>query len=333
MTPLFIRLLIVGGLLSSPLAALGGNCAALFQSADQSADSKVDQLPPEDVSYVLQTAYWLKTDAASITSDFGMSLEEAQTFLARVRVSNDITGPNLLARQAVGRGWSDATRADMIGRIQNVFAQPAYTFDAQKRKRQQIESLLNVVRALQEPRQRSEAERIRALESLGYRPVIAERIARAEPAFADDIIAYAKANAKALGPMEYSLKSAAEPEVLYRRLAIPGGISGFDPKRVVEEWFSRGFNEAESRDMIGGDNATIPMVVIEIQLPRFAHSYRQSPAFQDNTWPVIYPQNMPNRKAPNLGLYILRIGERLAGEQHFTFQNYEFEFNPKGINP
>lgn len=136
------------------------------------------------------------------------------------------------------------------------------------------------------------------LEALGYTPDVSRRLLEQQPTVARDLSLWAEAD-----------PSQARPRDLYRTMALPGGMAGYDP-------------DHQSREMYFADDASLALsfgrtrvqtnpgtegVMLHAQVPAFMVE-TSPPQGWESRWPILRPHNMPDPEHPDLRPYVARLG-------------------------
>lgn len=186
---------------------------------------------------------------------------------------------------------------------------------ALERERQSALVTLSALRRrLANLRPSSSEQRRSRLESLGYAPQVAQKLAQLHPGLADEIQAWSEVDAEG-----------ASARTLYRGLALDGGIAGLVPSLdsglehpvhvrsiyIADDWLTaRDF--AFDRAGHGGKP-----VLLVLQVPRFM--VQRSPLqMGDSTWPMIRAEDLPDPENPDLTAFILGYAELTVGSRSST---------------
>lgn len=146
-----------------------------------------------------------------------------------------------------------------------------------------------------------------ALEGLGYSPRVARQLLESQPAVVQDLALWAEAD-----------PAKAKPRELFRAMALPGGLAGYDSGRVgnvnQEMYFA-----ASERDALafGRDRVRLPGtegVFLHCQIPAFMVE-TSPPQGGDAVWPILRSRNLPDPQRPDVMPYVARTGSFRADSQ------------------
>lgn len=145
------------------------------------------------------------------------------------------------------------------------------------------------------------------LEGLGYSPRVARQLLESQPAVVRDLELWADVE-----------PAKARPKELYRAMALPGGLAGYDPNRVGnvnDEMYFAG----RERDalLFGRDRLKLPGtegVLLHCQVPAFMVE-TSPPQGGDAVWPILRARNLPDPQRPDVMPYVTRTGSFGAESQ------------------
>lgn len=145
------------------------------------------------------------------------------------------------------------------------------------------------------------------LEELGYAPRVARQLLESQPTVVQDLALWAGAD-----------PAKAKPRDLYRAMALPGGLAGYDPTRVGnvndEMYFAA---HEKGALMFGLDRIKLPGtegVMLHCQIPAFMLE-QSPPQGGDAVYPILRPRSMPDPERPDIRPYVARDGSFQAHSQ------------------
>lgn len=142
------------------------------------------------------------------------------------------------------------------------------------------------------------------LEGLGYSPRVARQLVESQPAVVQDLALWATADPEK-----------AKPRTLYRAMALPGGLAGYDPNRlgnVNEEMYFAGAERGAL--YFGRDRVKIPGtqgVMLHCEVPAFMVE-TSPPQGWDAVYPILRSRNLPDPTRPDIMPYVARTGSFTA---------------------
>lgn len=142
------------------------------------------------------------------------------------------------------------------------------------------------------------------LEGLGYSPRVARQLLESQPAVVQDLALWATA-----------APEKAKPRTLFRAMALPGGLAGYDPNRLGNVNGEMYFASSEQGALyFGRDRVRLPGtdgVMLQCEVPAFMVEM-SPPQGWDATYPILRSRNLPDPERPDIMPYVARTGSYTA---------------------